>query len=112
MTKQLQARWLAEILLMRNTFPQFEPFVRDGLLGGSLGFVGGLKGMTGKIYEVELRAGASQFPSAAPKIYIRPRVGPNWYVDGTLCITRPWRPSQDTFAQQVPYVAKYLNLHG
>jgi|ERR1043166_21615 hypothetical protein len=112
MTKLLQARWLAEIAKMRNIFPQFEPFLRDGFFGDVIGFTGQLQATSGKLYEIEITAKISQYPVAAPSIVIRPRVGHNWYVNGTLCVQRPWRPNQDTFAQQVLYAADYLSLHG
>src|SRR6266404_1989889 len=113
MTQLLQARWLAEIYKMRINFSNFAPFIREGILGGSfLGFTGALHGRSGKVYEVELRARLDRYPVEAPSIVIRPRVGPNWYVNGTLCVNRPWRPNQDTFAQQVLYAADYLKQHG
>jgi ubiquitin-protein ligase len=111
-TALFQRRWQAEARLMRNTFPEFEPFVREGLLTDVIGFEGQLKGKSGRIYTVRIRARTSGYPASAPKIYIRPWVGPNWYPDGSLCVNRPWRPQQDTFAQQVLYAAHYLQQHG
>ena len=48
MTKLLKVRWLAEIAKMRNTFAQFEPFVRDGFFGDVIGFTGQLQARSGK----------------------------------------------------------------
>jgi hypothetical protein len=111
-TNFFQARWEAEIRLMHNTFPAFQPFVSEGLLTDVIGFEGPLEGKRGNILTVRIEARASQYPASAPKIYISPRVGANWYVDGSLCVNRPWRPNQDTFAQQVLYAADYLKKHG
>jgi len=77
-----------------------------------MGFQGSLPGKGGKLYEVTIKAKISGYPVQAPRIYISPRVGPNWCLDGALCINRPWRPNQDTFAQQVLYAAHYLQQHG
>ena len=108
----LQARWLAEVNLMRNTFPAFEPFMREGFFSRTIGFSGPLEGRHGKVYAIEISASAAGYPVQAPKIFIRPRVGSNWYFDGSLCVNRKWRPNQDTFTQQVLYAADYLKKHG
>jgi hypothetical protein len=102
------ARWLAEVRLMRNVFPSFEPFVRQTLFG----FAGPLRGKTGELYQVEIEAERTGYPAQAPRIYIRPPVGPNQYGNGALCVARTWRPHRDTFAQQVLYAADYLKTHG
>ena len=107
-----QRRWQAETRLMHNTFPEFRPFVREGLLTDDIGFEGQLKGKSGSIYTVHIGARVSGYPVSVPKIYIQPMVGPNRYPDGSLCVNRPWRPRQDTFAQQVLYAAHYLQQHG
>ncbi len=112
MDRVLQARWLAEVSLMRNTFPAFEPFVSNGVLSDLMGFQGSLPGKSRKLYEVTIRAKISGYPVQAPKIHISPWVGPNRYLDGSLCVNRSWRPQQDTFAQQVLYAAHYLQQHG
>ena len=103
-----QARWVAEVALMRRTHPAFEPFTDKG----QIGFTGALTGRSGRVYRIDLRASAASYPAQAPKIFITPRVGPNLYRDGSLCVNRPWRPGQDTFAQQVLYAADYLKVNG
>src|SRR5690349_12651130 len=104
----ITARWLAEVSLMRNTFPEFEPFLRNGLIG----FTGSLRGAHGALYQIVIQAPQSGYPAQLPKIYINPRVGTNWQADGALCVSRTWRPERDTFAQQVLYAAAYLQQHG
>src|SRR5438552_1035535 len=101
MTNLFQARWQAEMSLMRKTFPAFQPFVNAGLFTDSIGFDGPLEGKRGKVYRVTIKARASAYPASAPKIYISPKAGFNFYLDGSLCVNRTWRPERDTFAQQV-----------
>lgn len=112
MANLLQARWQAEMSLMRKTFPGFQPFVNTGLLSDIIGFDGTLEGKRGKLYGVTIRARASAYPASAPKIFVSPRVGPNWYLDGSFCVNRQWRPDRDTFAQRVLYAADYLKRRG
>jgi ubiquitin-protein ligase len=111
-TNLFQARWEAEVRLMHNTFPAFQPFVSEGLLTDIIGFEGPLESARGKVYTVRIKVRGSKYPAAAPKIYISPRIGPNWYPDGSLCVNRQWRPERDTFAQQVLYAAHYVQRFG
>ena len=108
-----KVRWVAEVRLMQNTFPVFQPFQKAGLLGReTIGFSGALQGASGKVYQVEIAVSASSYPAREPKIYIRPGVGQNMYGDNSLCVSRHWNPQRDTFAQQVLYAADYLSQHG
>ena len=101
-------RLLAENEKMNKAFPKFVLFRR----GNIIGFAGELQGGSGRVYQVEVRARADKYPAQAPKIYIQPRVGKNWLLDGSLCVYRTWRPDRDTFAQQVLFAAAYLQKNG
>lgn len=101
-------RWLFEVEKMKLAFPSFEPFLREG----KAGFVGGLRGKSGRTYQVTIEVRAANYPAKTPKIFIKPWVGPNRYLDGSLCVSHSWRPTRDTFAQQVLFAADYLQLHG
>ena len=107
-----KVRWIAEIRLMQNTFPVFQPFRKGGLLGESIGFTGALQGASGRVYQVEIKVPGSSYPAQEPKIYIRPGVGSNMYRDNSLCVSRRWNPQRDTFAQQVLYAADYVSQQG
>ncbi len=101
-------RWHAECILMANVFPHFEPFV-NGQLFGFRGRLGGRAGQQeGTPYALEIRAEKNSYPALKPSIFITPRVGPNWLVNGALCVTHPWHPARSTFAQLVLYAAAYL----
>lgn len=97
-------RWAAEQEMMKRAGFGFEPFINDK----HFGFAGKLAGRSGRAYDVEIRADRRKYPAKAPKIFIQPGVGPNHYLDGSLCVSRDWRPAYDTLAQQALYAAKYL----
>lgn len=97
-------RWRAEQEMMRRAAIGFEPFINDK----QFGFTGKLSGRSGRAYDVEIQADRQKYPAKAPKVFIHPRVGRNYLLDGSLCVIRPWRPAYDTLAQQVLYAAKYL----
>jgi hypothetical protein len=101
-------RWGAELEMMRRAGLGFEPFIDDK----HFGFTGKLPGRSGRPYDVEIRADRRKYPAKAPKVFIHPRVGGNYLLDGSLCVIRTWRPGQDTLAQQALYAAKYLFEHG
>ena len=102
-------RWIAEIRLMKNSFPDFKPYIRPELIG----FIGTLQGANGRIYEVEIQSSPALYPLRAPKIFIRPHAdSAHFYPDGSLSVCGPWRPNRDTFAQQVLYAANYLKQDG
>ena len=104
-------RWEAEIRLMQNVFPSFEPFAEPGAWAGFRGWLRGKR--TGRIYQVILRASISKYPSEEPAVYMNPRPeSHHWIHDGRLCYVRDghvWNPAEDTFAQALVIAAKYVN---
>ena len=104
-------RWEAEVRLMHNVFPSFEPFAEPGAWAGFRGWLQGKR--TGRIYEVVLRAPVSKYPGEEPAVYMNPRPEHHhWIRDGRLCYLRKghiWNPSEDTFAQVLVIVIKYMN---
>ncbi|MCL5671110.1 MAG: hypothetical protein M1423_07430 [Acidobacteria bacterium] len=104
-------RWEAECRVMKYRFPTFEPFAEPGQWAGFRGWLQGKR--TGRIYEVVLRAPISKYPSEEPAVYLTPRPEPHHYIqDGRLCYLRKghvWKPAEDTFAQVLVIVAKYVD---
>lgn len=101
-------RWEAEQQMMRKAFPEFQPFIG----AKHFGYTGQLRGRSGRVYQIEIRAERAQYPARAPKIFITPRCGHNYFFDGSLCVHRRWRPERDTLAQQVLYAAAYVQEKG
>ena len=99
-----EARWAAEVRKMNQVFPWFRAIERDHWVG----FKGDLKGPKGTVYSVEVLANKNTYPAMPPRIWLRPPFGANRLSDGSLCISRAWRPDRDTFAQQILYAAAYL----
>jgi hypothetical protein len=104
-------RWEAEVRLMKNVFPEFEPFSEPGVWAGFRGFLHGKR--TGRFYEVVIRAAIGTYPNEEPGVYMDPRPeGHHWIRDGRLCYEREghaWNPAEDTFAQALVVAAKYVN---
>jgi hypothetical protein len=129
-----ELRWRKEIELMRDVFPQFQPFLRcsagahqkelDPALaselvgwGGScfFGFEGSLRGArTNRLYRVVLEGEPNRYPQSPPNVYMEPMLGHCWIgIAGrrNLCVTRSWRPAQSTFANTLLVVIKYIDEH-
>lgn len=101
-------RWNAEQQMMQKAFPEFQPFVS----GRHFGFAGQLQGRSDKVYRIEIKAELANYPAKEPRIYISPRCGHNYFLDGSLCVHRRWRPDRDTLAQQVLFAVKYVQEKG
>ena len=101
----------AEVRLMHNVFPEFEPFAEPGVRAGFRGWLEGKR--TGRIYEVVLAASVAKYPSEEPAVYMNPRPEPHhWIHDGRLCYVRDghvWNPAADTFAQALFIAARYVD---
>lgn len=93
---------------MQNAFPEFRPFITQK----HFGFTGQLRGRSGRLYQIEIKAELASYPAREPNIFITPRCGHHYYVDGRLCVERRWRPARDTLAQQVLFAAKYVQEKG
>ena len=104
-------RWEAEVRLMNNVFPAFEPFAVPDVCAGFRGWLRGKR--TGRLYGVVIRASIARYPSEEPGVYMEPRPEPHhWILDGRLCYQRNghvWNPAQDTFAQALVIAAKYVD---
>lgn len=104
-------RWEAEVRLMRNVFPEFEPFAEPEQWAGFQGWLRGKR--TGRLYTLTIRASIGKYPNEEPAVYMDPRPEPHhWIQDGRLCYRRDgrgWNPAQDTFAQAVVIAAKYVD---
>jgi hypothetical protein len=104
-------RWEAEVRLMKNVFPEFEPLAEPGQWAGFRGWLYGKR--TGRLYEVVIRASIAKYPSGEPGVYMNPRPEPHhWIKDGRLCYQRNgrgWNPAEDTFAQALVVAAKYVD---
>lgn len=104
-------RWEAEIRLMKNVFPEFEPFAKPGVWAGFRGWLRGKR--TGTVYQVALRASIAKYPSEEPAVYIDPHPeAHHWIRDGRLCYQREshvWKPGEDTFAQALVIAARYVH---
>jgi hypothetical protein len=90
---------------MNEVFPWFEVVERSPVVG----FKGVLTGPGGAAYSVEILANRHTYPAKPPRIFLDPPFGCNRLTDGSLCLTRVWRPDRDTFAQHVVYAAAYLD---
>lgn len=104
-------RWEAEVRLMKNVFPHFEPFAEPDRWAGFRGWFRGKR--TGTFYEVVIRAAIKTYPNKEPGVYMRPRPEPHhWILDGRLCYQRlghVWKPAEDTFAQALVIAARYVD---
>jgi hypothetical protein len=103
-------RWEAEVRIMKNNFPHFEPFAIPGQVAG---FRGGLRGRrTGRVYHVTIQVAIAMYPSQEPAVYMTPRPEPHhWIKDGRLCYQRDghgWNPAEDTIAQALVIAANYI----
>ncbi len=92
-----QARWQAEVEVMRQSFPGFIPFKTES---GNAGFIGLLSGpRSGHDYTVLLRAKTDDYPEREPAVYIHPRVGNGQcQFDGRLSFSLRWVRTRSTFA--------------
>ena len=104
-------RWEAEVRLMHNVFPAFEPVAEPGEWAGFRGWLRGKR--TGIFYGVLIRASIKIYPNQEPAVYMKPRPEPHhWIQDGRLCYLRKgqvWNPAEDTFAQALIIAAKYVD---
>jgi len=104
-------RWEAEVRVMNDIFPEFEPFAEPGVWAGFRGWLEGKR--TGRVYEVVIRAAIGKYPNEEPAVYMNPRPeSHHWIQDGRLCYQREghvWDPARDTFAQAVIIAAKYVD---
>ncbi len=103
-------RWEAEVMVMRNVFPQFAPFAVPGVEAGFLGYVVGQR--TGTPYEVTVKTPISSYPEQEPGVYMNPHPeSHHWIHDNRLCYEREghiWDPARDTFGQVVAMAVKYI----
>jgi len=103
-------RWEAEIRLMKNHFPEFEPFAVPGVEAGFGGYLAGPR--TGTLYEVTIKTPISNYPEKEPGVYIDPHPEPHhWITDNRLCYQRDghlWDPAKHTFAQALVLAVKYI----
>lgn len=104
-------RWEGEVRVMKNVFPEFEPFTVPGEWAGFHGWFLGKR--TGTLYQVTIRAKISGYPNKEPAVYMEPRPEPHHWIgfDARLCYQRNghvWRPAEDTFAQCLAVAARYV----
>jgi ubiquitin-protein ligase len=104
-----ETRWSKEQELMQSVFPEFTPFLRDGVFG----FEGCLKGRrSGLVYRVVLEADQAGYPQYPPSVSMNPRIGSFWIGAPDrrrLCMDRQWRPAKSTFANTLLAVIRYLD---
>lgn len=104
-------RWEAEVRLMQNVLPSFEPFAEPGKWAGFRGCFQGPR--TRRLYAVLIRASVATYPNEEPAVYMNPRPEHHhWIHDGRLCYQREghvWNPAEDTFAQALMIAARYVN---
>ena len=104
-------RWEAEVRLMNNVFPAFEPFAEPARWAGFRGWLRGKR--TGRVYEVVIKTSIAKYPNQEPAVYMNPHPERHhWIGDGRLCYLRRghvWNPAEDTFAQAVIIAAKYVD---
>lgn len=97
----------AEQGLMANHHPHFR-FFRTGR---EIGFVGYLRGSSGRWFAVMIKAKIADYPQEEPAVYMKPQIGGHWWAGGRLCWHPDgghWRPGQNTFAKAVYVAIEYL----
>ena len=103
-------RWEAEIRLMQDKLPQFEPFAVPGVEAGFHGYLVGPRTRTP--YEVMVRSRIADYPEKEPGVYMSPHPeSHHWISDNRLCYQRQehsWNPAEDTFAQSLVLAVKYI----
>lgn len=104
-----QRRWLFEDHKVRSSFPEFRPFLNQQKR--SAGFLGRIQTPQGRTYQITITAHLDSYPATPPKIFLSPHPGGHQLADGSLCLHRQWRPSQDTLAQQILFTLRFLHEH-
>jgi len=103
-------RWEAEVILMHNCFPSFEPFATPRVEAGFHGYLRGPR--TGRLYEVVIKTALDKYPQEEPGVYIEPHPERHhWISDNRLCYRRDgqhWNPARDTFAEALGITVKYI----
>jgi hypothetical protein len=111
-----EARWIAEVAIMKQRLPTFVAFKTEN---GSVGFCGFVRERrTGRGYTVIVKVPARSYPEMEPGIYIHPRIAlGHWQMDevnhdpnGRLSISRmkPWVPTRRTFASCILCAIQFL----
>src|SRR5437899_2735827 len=102
-------RWLTELVIMRENFPQMAPF-REG---ETIGFHGRIL-FLGRVFQVRVVGSVSEYPQVEPRVYIEPRLEEHHWIPATdppyLCYQRDivWMPGRSTFASCVAVAIRYI----
>ena len=103
-------RWLVEQEIIRESFPQLQPF----RCGEKIGFQGWLRLDTTRSYQMVVEASLSGYPQEQPRVYMSPHPEEHhWIRSGGqpyLCFERTsvWSPARSTFASCVAIAVRYL----
>jgi hypothetical protein len=104
-------RWEAEVRVMNYAFPKFEPFAVPGRWAGFRGWLRGKR--TGRLYEVLIQASIAKYPNEEPWVYMNPHPERHHWIGGErlwyLRRGHVWKPAEDTFAQVLIIVVKYVD---